>query len=142
MERRDQVLMIDVRNIFRKVTRKIYDFTPEQQQNLTAIVWLYRGESDRFVGLVQQYLERTLTEAAAITEKSAEFRLSYDAIKAATAPFLKTLSKNSPLRETSGNETTQPKPALTSWMNSTNGLRKTGRNQNFSLSLWERAGVA
>ncbi len=28
--RRDQVLMIDARNIYRKVTRKIYDFTPEQ----------------------------------------------------------------------------------------------------------------
>ena len=29
-DRRDQVLMIDARNIYRKVTRKIYDFTPEQ----------------------------------------------------------------------------------------------------------------
>ncbi|MEJ7596252.1 MAG: class I SAM-dependent DNA methyltransferase, partial [Planctomycetaceae bacterium] len=101
-ERRDQVLMIDARNIFRKVTRKIYDFTPEQQQNLTAIVWLYRGETDRFVGLVQQYLERTLTEAAAIAEKSAEFHSSYAALKAATSPFLKTLPKDSPLRETIG----------------------------------------
>ncbi len=35
----DHVLMIDARNIYRKVTRKIYDFTPEQQQNLAAIVW-------------------------------------------------------------------------------------------------------
>lgn len=31
----------------------IYDFSPEQLQNLTAIVWLYRGESDRFLALVQ-----------------------------------------------------------------------------------------
>src|SRR5205814_2765589 len=63
-ERRDQVLMIDARNIYRKVTRKIYDFSPEQLANLTAIVWLYRGQSDRFIALVQQHLERTLTEAA------------------------------------------------------------------------------
>ena len=69
-ERRDQVLMIDARNIYRKVTRKIYDFSPEQLQNLTAIVWLYRGQSDRFIALVQQYLERTLTEAAAIADKA------------------------------------------------------------------------
>jgi len=41
--RRDQVLMLDARNIYRKVTRKIYDFSPEQLQNLTAIVWLYRA---------------------------------------------------------------------------------------------------
>ena len=46
-DRRDQVLMIDARDIYRKVTRKIYDFTPEQSQNLTAIVWLYRGQTGR-----------------------------------------------------------------------------------------------
>lgn len=40
----EKVLMIDARNIYRKVTRKIYDFTPEQLKNITAIVWLYRGE--------------------------------------------------------------------------------------------------
>ena len=46
---RDKVLMIDARNVYRKVTRKIYDFSPEQQQNLQAIVWLYRGDTDRFL---------------------------------------------------------------------------------------------
>ena len=30
---RDNVLMIDARNVYRKVTRKIYDFSPEQHQN-------------------------------------------------------------------------------------------------------------
>lgn len=44
-DRRDQVLMIDARNIYRKVTRKIYDFSPEQLANLTAIVWLYRCQA-------------------------------------------------------------------------------------------------
>ncbi len=47
---RDKVLMLDARNIYRKVTRKIYDFSPEQQQNLLAIVWLYRGETERYPG--------------------------------------------------------------------------------------------
>ena len=64
--RRDQVLMIDARNIYRKVTRKVYDFTPEQLQNLSAIVWLYRGQSDRFIDLVQSYLARTIAEAGEI----------------------------------------------------------------------------
>ena len=90
-ERRDQVLMIDARNIYRKVTRKIYDFTPEQLANLTAIVWLYRGQSDRFIALVQQHLDRTLTEAAAIAAKAATFRQSYDALVDTAAPFLKSI---------------------------------------------------
>jgi type I restriction enzyme M protein len=50
--RRDTVLILDARNVFRKVTRKIYDFSPEQLANLTAIVWLYRGEQERFLDLV------------------------------------------------------------------------------------------
>jgi type I restriction enzyme M protein len=98
-ERRDKVLMIDARNIYRKVTRKIYDFSPEQLQNLTAIVWLYRGQSDRFIALVQQHLEHTLAEAAGIAEKAAAFRKAYAALVEAAAPFLKTLPKDSPLRE-------------------------------------------
>ncbi|OQX05930.1 MAG: hypothetical protein BWK73_32340 [Thiothrix lacustris] len=60
---RDKVLMLDARHVYRKVTRKIYDFSPEQQQNLTAVVWLYRGENERFVELVQEYVERCLEAA-------------------------------------------------------------------------------
>ena len=62
-EQHDKVLMIDARNIHRKVTRAIYDFTPEQQKNLSAIVWLYRGEADRFVALVTEHLEHMIDMA-------------------------------------------------------------------------------
>ncbi len=54
---KDNVLMIDARNIYRKVTRKIYDFTPEQLHNLTAVVWLYRGQNERFTDLVKGYFK-------------------------------------------------------------------------------------
>ena len=64
---KDKVLMLDARNVYRKVTRKIFDFAPEQLQNLTAIVWLYRGEQDRFLQLIETYLQTMLDEA----EKSA-----------------------------------------------------------------------
>lgn len=60
---KDKVLMLDARNVYRKVTRKIYDFSPEQQQNLTAVVWLYRGEGERFVKLVQRYIDKAIFEA-------------------------------------------------------------------------------
>ena len=98
-DRRDQVLMLDARNIYRKVTRKIYDFTPEQLQNLTAIVWLYRGQSDRFLALVQSYLDRTIHEAAAIATSADAFRASLLALADAAAPFLETLPNDSPLRD-------------------------------------------
>ena len=60
---RDEVLMLDARHVFRKVTRKVYDFSPEQMRNLTAITWLYRGQTDRFTALVQDYLETARAEA-------------------------------------------------------------------------------
>ncbi|MFG1487860.1 N-6 DNA methylase [Oceanospirillum sp. HFRX-1_2] len=60
---KDKVLMLDARNVYRKVTRKIYDFSPEQQQNLTAVVWLYRGEGERFVELVKHYIDKSIFEA-------------------------------------------------------------------------------
>jgi type I restriction enzyme M protein len=61
----DKVLMLDARQVFRKVTRKVYDFAPEQLQNLTAIFWLYRGQTERFFDLVADYLNRSLEEAHA-----------------------------------------------------------------------------
>jgi len=77
-ERRDKVLMLDARNVYRKVTRKIYDFSAEQMHNLSAIVWLYRDQPGRFLALVEDYLDRVSSESAAIP--------------AALAPFEATLS--------------------------------------------------
>ena len=59
--RKDQVLMLDARNVYRKVTRKIFDFSAEQQQNLASIVRLYRGENERFVSLLSQYRQKIAT---------------------------------------------------------------------------------
>ena len=70
-KRRHKVLMIDARHVYRKVTRKIYDFTPEQHKNLSAIVWLYRGQTERFVALVAEHLERMI---AALGEAVAPLR--------------------------------------------------------------------
>ena len=64
-QRADRVLMLDARKIYRKVSRRIYDFAPEQQKNVAAIVWLYRGQSDRFLKLVESYLVRAVAEAKA-----------------------------------------------------------------------------
>ena len=71
--RKDKVLMLDARNVYRKVTRKIYDFSPEQMHNLAAIVWLYRGQRERFLGLVKDYLGRICAESAAIPGALAPF---------------------------------------------------------------------
>ena len=63
-EQKDRVLMIDARNVYRKVTRKINDFSPEQEQNLLAIVWLYRGETKRYKELLAYYRKNGEDDAA------------------------------------------------------------------------------
>ncbi|MBN8279225.1 MAG: N-6 DNA methylase [Gammaproteobacteria bacterium] len=91
-ERRDKVLMLDASNIYRQITRKIYDFSPEQMQNLAAVVWLYRGQSKRFLGLVRDYLGRVCAESAAVGATLAPFgatltdlRERFDALAKATS---------------------------------------------------------
>jgi len=74
---KNKVLMLDARNIYRKVTRKIFDFSPEQLQNILAIIWLYRGEEKRFADLVAEYEQRTLAEARACVEGNAALLPAY-----------------------------------------------------------------
>jgi type I restriction enzyme M protein len=57
--------MLDARNIFRKVSRSVYDFSPEQQKNIATIIWLYRGQQARFLKLVESYLAQAISEGDA-----------------------------------------------------------------------------
>ena len=90
----NKVLMIDARNIYRKVTRKIYDFTPEQLKNITAIVWLYRGETGKFLNLIKEYLETVCTECALIPDKLDAFEQSFNQFKVHIKGFEKVCAKN------------------------------------------------
>ena len=65
-DRKGKVLMLDARSLYRIISRKIRDFSEEQLQNLAAIVWLYRGEQARYLGLVRGYVMQTCQDAAVI----------------------------------------------------------------------------
>jgi type I restriction enzyme M protein len=96
-ERRDKVLMLDARNVYRKVTRKIYDFSPEQMQNLAAIVWLYRGQQKRFLGLVKNYLGRVCAESAAVPGVLAPFETTLADLRARFDALAKVAAKHADL---------------------------------------------
>lgn len=111
--RRETVLMIDARNIYRKVTRKIYDFLPEQLQNLTAIVWLYRGQQDRFLNLVGEHMDKSLLAANRCLMSTAEdgealnplgdYLESTKKLKEQVMPFVSSIREQSPHDEIIGN---------------------------------------
>ena len=92
-DRRGKVLMIDARNIYRKVTRKIFDFSPEQQANLSAIVWLYRGQKQRFLALVKDYFGAICTECEAIPPAVKAFDQATAAVRDALETFDKAVTK-------------------------------------------------
>lgn len=54
-ELRDKVLFIDARNYYTVVDRTLNEWSEWQLKNLNAIVWLYRGEVDKYQNLLSQY---------------------------------------------------------------------------------------
>lgn len=54
-EIKDKVLFIDARNYYTVVDRTLNEWTDWQLKNLNAIVWLYRGEVDKYQNLVAEY---------------------------------------------------------------------------------------
>ena len=52
---RDKVLFIDARNYYAVVDRTLNEWSEWQLKNLNAIVWLYRGEVDKYQNLLSEY---------------------------------------------------------------------------------------
>ena len=99
-ERADHILMLDARNIYRKVSRAIYDFSPEQQKNIAAIVWLYRGQSDRFLKLVESYLAQAVAEGQATADPLAVLEDAFGKLIDLAKPFATEKRDPNPLAET------------------------------------------
>lgn len=81
------VLMLDARNIYRKISRAIFDFSPEQQKNIAAIIWLYRGQTDRFLELVESYLVRAIENGQASFEPLGVFEEAFGKLVNLAEPF-------------------------------------------------------
>lgn len=52
---KDKVLFIDARNYYTVVDRTLNEWSEWQLKNLNAIVWLYRGETEKYEKLLDEY---------------------------------------------------------------------------------------
>lgn len=68
---RDKVLFIDARNYYTVVDRTLNEWSEWQLKNLNAIVWLYRGEMDKYQKLVDEY-RHELGDALPFTQRAAQ----------------------------------------------------------------------
>ena len=64
-ELKNKVLFIDARNYYTVVDRTLNEWNEWQLKNMNAIVWLYRGEVDKYKALLEEYksaLEEMIAE--------------------------------------------------------------------------------
>lgn len=73
----DKVLFIDARNYYNVVDRTLNEWTEWQLKNLNAIVWLYRGEKEKYQNLLAEYR----MEFSRYAEESDDTKLSKILIK-------------------------------------------------------------
>ena len=52
---KNKVLFIDARNYYTVVDRTLNEWSDWQLKNLNAIVWLYRGETEKYAALLEEY---------------------------------------------------------------------------------------
>jgi putative modification enzyme transmembrane protein len=78
---KDKVLFIDARNYYTVVDRTLNEWTEWQLKNLNAIVWLYRGEVEKYTELLNEY-RQTLGEDKTFAEHIASLSEQVKAIEA------------------------------------------------------------
>ena len=52
---KDKVLFIDARNYYTELDRNLNEWSEWQLKNLNAIVWLYRGDAEKYTELLNEY---------------------------------------------------------------------------------------
>lgn len=65
-DRKDKILFIDARNVYKQIDRAHREWTEENQLNLAAIVRLYRGERERYLSLINHYTTKARTASEAV----------------------------------------------------------------------------
>jgi type I restriction enzyme M protein len=81
------------------VSRSVCDFSPEQQKNIAAIVWLYRGQQGRFLKLVENYLTQAVELGEAAQEPLDGFEEALGKLTDLITPFANIKRKDDPLAE-------------------------------------------
>lgn len=76
-ENKNKVLFIDARNYYTVVDRTLNEWNEWQLKNLNAIVWLYRGEKEKYEQLIEEYrqvLDRENSFEEICTQLKAELK--------------------------------------------------------------------
>ena len=92
-ERNDKILMLDARKIYRKVTSKVNDFSPEQLQNLICIINLYRSNTSKFKYTVNDYLQTAINMSIEAAEATTRLQKLLRQVRKTVGDFATQFSK-------------------------------------------------
>ena len=88
----DKVLFIDARNYYTVVDRTLNEWSSWQMKNLNAIVWLYRGETEKYAALLKEYHDYLNTEAESAHHDELKEAVSQESFSDVVTSLQKVLS--------------------------------------------------
>ncbi len=89
---KDKVLFIDARNYYTVVDRTLNEWSDWQLKNLNAIVWLYRGEIDKYKALLEEY-KAELEAEGSFADKVKELSEALKALRAKAKSAVESANK-------------------------------------------------
>jgi len=100
-KRKDQILFLDARNVYRQIDRAHREWTEEHQQNLATIVRLYRGEINRYLQLVHTYLQQAASATILVTTQKDQLTQNLASLHARLQAYMKATKneKRTPAKE-------------------------------------------
>ena len=89
---KDKVLFIDARNYYTVVDRTLNEWSDWQLKNMNAIVWLYRGETEKYTALLDEY-RNTLGSDKPFADKVIELSEKVKALRADAKKAVESVEK-------------------------------------------------
>lgn len=88
-QRADTTLMLDLREVYRKVSSSLHDFTDEQLNNIQALVGLYRDSDKYFLRALEKYAQNVNNE---LNKAQASAQLLLESYNNVILPYVEKLA--------------------------------------------------
>lgn len=78
--RKDKILFIDARNVYRQIDRAHREWSEENVQNLSTITRLYHGETNRYLELISKYITNFKDSIVGVDELFESYKNDFDTL--------------------------------------------------------------
>lgn len=90
-DKKEEILFIDARNVYRQIDRAHREFAEEQIENLATITRLYKGERERYIELINKYIKEAHENSIGLDET---LNGAYTSVKVIRDSFIKWFRTN------------------------------------------------